>query len=234
MEARLLIDIIVDKIIQWILENDMQPGDRLPNEFEMAQTLGVGRSTLREAIRCLVSRNVLEVRQGAGTFISDKKGVPEDPLGLTFIKDSSQLALELSEVRLMMEPEIAERAAVRASAEQLELLEEYCAEIESLITQGQDYCDADVKMHSLIATMSGNSVLQNLIPIIASSVCLAVSATDEALRLQTIKLHRKLVDAIRARDPVEARRAMIMHLYTSRQTFEQAYAESREEAARAI
>lgn len=68
-----------DEIVQLILDQDMQVGDKLPNEFDLAKQLGVGRSTLREAIRHLAARNVLEVRQGAGTFISGKRGVPEDP-----------------------------------------------------------------------------------------------------------------------------------------------------------
>ena len=80
------IDLATEQIIGLIQEKNLQPGDRLPNEQELATLLEVGRSTLREAIRRLVTRNILVVRQGSGTYVSDQMGVPEDPLGLTFIK----------------------------------------------------------------------------------------------------------------------------------------------------
>ena len=102
-EQKSLVDTVSDQIIQLILEQDMQPGDKLPTEMELSHRLGVGRSTLREAVRRLAVRNVLEVHQGSGTFVSRKKGVPEDPLGLTFIGDGPKVALELSDIRLMLE-----------------------------------------------------------------------------------------------------------------------------------
>ena len=82
------VDLAVDQIIQVILDRDM-----------MARELGVGRSTLREAIKRLVARNILTARQGAGTFVSEKNGVPEDPLGLTFMMEegSENLALDLQD-----------------------------------------------------------------------------------------------------------------------------------------
>ena len=66
---------VSEQITKLIIENHWDVGDRLPSEYELARMLGVGRSTVREAIRALVSRNVLEVRRGAGTFISKKCGV---------------------------------------------------------------------------------------------------------------------------------------------------------------
>ena len=70
-------------ILDYIRTNDMKPGDRLPTEQELTQLLEVGRGTVREAVQSLASRNILEVRQGAGTFLSDKNGIMEDPLGLS-------------------------------------------------------------------------------------------------------------------------------------------------------
>ena len=68
------VDLAVDQIIQVILDRDMKAGDKLPNEYDLARELGVGRSTLREAIKRLVARNILTARQGAGTFVSEKNG----------------------------------------------------------------------------------------------------------------------------------------------------------------
>ena len=69
------------------MDNEWKAGDKLPNEYKLADKLNAGRSTIREAIKALVSRNILEIRRGAGTFISQKGGIADDPLGLTFVKD---------------------------------------------------------------------------------------------------------------------------------------------------
>ena len=69
---RSLAQVAAEKIIQYIKDEQMEPGDRLPTEYELAKFLEVGRGTVREANRSLVSRNILEVRQGAGTFVSHK------------------------------------------------------------------------------------------------------------------------------------------------------------------
>ena len=75
-----------DALIAYIVDRGLEQGDRLPNERELSGLLGVGRSTLREAVRMLSSRNILEARQGAGVFVSGNTGVSDDPLGFTFIR----------------------------------------------------------------------------------------------------------------------------------------------------
>lgn len=77
-----------------------------PNEFELAKKFGVGRSTIREAVKGLVSKGILEVRRGAGTYVISTSSLDEDPLGLSRLQDKYKLALELFDVRLMLEPEV--------------------------------------------------------------------------------------------------------------------------------
>ena len=115
-------------ILEYIARNGLQPGDRLPNEYELAGMLQVGRSSVREAVKLLVSRNVLVVRQGAGTFVSQKRGITEDPLGLSLIPDKHRLARDLMEVRILLEPQIAAAAAQNAAAGEIEQLEQLCAQ----------------------------------------------------------------------------------------------------------
>ena len=88
-------------IIEYITSNRMQPGDRMPTEPELLEQLSVSRTTLREAVKTLSARNILEIRQGSGTYISKRCGVPDDPLGLTFIYDDDRLALNLLDIRMM-------------------------------------------------------------------------------------------------------------------------------------
>ena len=129
------VDLAVDQIIQVILDRDMKAGDKLPNEYDLARELGVGRSTLREAIKRLVARNILTARQGAGTFVSEKNGVPEDPLGLTFMMEegSENLALDLQDIRLMLEQETCAIVARGATPEQIDQMQAYCDEATRLI-----------------------------------------------------------------------------------------------------
>ena len=215
-EGTTLVDTAVNEIIQLILDQKMKEGDRLPNEYDLAQQLGIGRSTLREAIRRLVSRNILQVRQGSGTYVSDKKGVPEDPLGLTFMGDDPHLALDLVDIRMMLEPEICAMVVRRATEEQILQLRAYCEETVRLIEAGLDYSEADAQFHRYLAECSGNVVLPNLIPVITSSIAVGIRATKDEYRKQTALEHRQIVDAIERRDIVGAKSSMVSHLNTSR------------------
>lgn len=210
---------VMDKIIQLIIDNDMKAGSKLPNEFQLSEQLGIGRSTLREATRRLVSRNILEVRQGSGTFISKKRGVPEDPLGLTFLENDSRLALDLFEIRLMLEPDIAALAASHATEEQLKKLEHCCRAVEEKIETDESYYKGDEAFHTCLAECSGNVVLKTLIPIIVSSIHMTTVSTADQFRQQTYRQHRQIVRAVNRRDSMGASLAMSEHLNINREYF---------------
>ena len=221
--GKLLKRAVEKKIIKIIKENYMQPGDKLKNEYELAELLNVSRGTIREAIKSLISRNILEVRQGAGTFVSNKNGVPEDPLGLTFIsdiKEDKKVALDLLDIRLMLEPEIAALAAVKGTTKQIKTMLEQCKIVEELIKKGEDYREADILFHKRIAQCSGNRVIENLIPIINSSVSLTINLTEDVFRQNTYKEHRAVAEAIASGDSLGAKCAMIVHLNTNRRGIE--------------
>ena len=98
---------VADQLAGLIAENKFKKGERLPSEFQLAEAVNVGRGTIREAVKILVSRNIVEIRRGLGTFVSEKTGLTEDPLGLNFVEDKSRLALDLMEVRAMIEQDKA-------------------------------------------------------------------------------------------------------------------------------
>ena len=217
-EGKTRVELAVDQIIQVILDHDMKAGDKLPNEYELARELGIGRSTLREAIKRLVARNILTTRQGAGTFVSEKNGVPEDPLGLTFMMEEGEevLALDLQDIRLMLEPEICAIVARSATPEQIEQLQKYCDEVTRRIEAKEDYSAADAKLHRYLAECSGNRVLLNLIPIITSAISVAITVTNDENRFISVTEHQRIIEAIRYHDPEGAKYSMIAHLNTSR------------------
>lgn len=207
---------VADYILKFIVDSGLEAGAKLPNEFELAERTGVGRGTIREAVKILVSRNILEIRRGAGTYVSDRQGIVEDPLGLAFIKDKKNLAMDLLNVRLMLEPEIARMAAEHATEEQKDALVRQCDKVEEIICQGKNHMEEDVRLHEMIAACSGNRVMEKLVPVINSSIAVFVDVTNGRLRQETIETHREIVEAIVAGDGDAARCAMNMHLLYNR------------------
>lgn len=217
IDKRLLGVQIEDELMKYIQEGQLQIGQKLPNEFELAEMFGVGRSTVREAVKALASKGILEVRRGAGTYVVSTSSLENDPLGLSKLQDKYKLALELFEVRLMLEPEIAANAAQNASEEELLKLKQLCDETEQLYLSGKNHIPKDIEFHTCIAMCSKNRVVETLIPIINTAVLTFANLTYRTLMQETIETHRAVLDAITQRDSVGARCAMIMHLTYNRQ-----------------
>ena len=150
---------IEDSLMEYILNEPVAIGEKLPNEFELAEKFGVGRSTIREAVKSLVSKGVLEVRRGSGTYVVSTSSLEEDPLGLGRFEDKYHLALELFEVRLMLEPEIAALASEYASEEEKAQLESLCDQVERQYTAGINHIKKDIEFHTCIAKCSRNRVV---------------------------------------------------------------------------
>lgn len=213
---KLLPEKVSEQIVQLISDRKLKAGEKLPNEFEMAEQLNVGRGTIREAVKILVSRNVVEIKRGRGTFVSETPGLMDDPLGFAFMEDKKSLALDICEVRMMIEPEIAALAALRATREQVEKIEEYAKELEELFNQGKPYLEKDILFHAEIARATGNQVTTNLMPVIQSGISLFIDVTDYSIANKTIVTHREVLEAIKRHDPEGASEAMKRHLENNR------------------
>ena len=174
-DRKLLGSQIEDRILEYIEKKPLAVGDRLPNEFELAEMFEVGRSTIREAVK--------------GLF----------------------------DVRLILEPEIAAKAAVYATDEDIETLKRLCKETEELYLADKDHMPKDIEFHTWIARCSKNQVMESLIPIINSGINTFVNLTRRALRTETIVTHRAITEAIASHDSTGARCAMEMHLTYNRQ-----------------
>ena len=159
-----------------------------------------------------MSRNIVTIRQGSGTFISDKNGVADDPLGFSMIDDRRKLTEDLIQVRVMLEPPIAALAAQNATDEEIEELEEVLTEMENLIAQKKDYAEKDSQFHAQIANLSHNLVMTNLIPVITDGIRVFAGSVQETEYQQTLLSHRSIFEAIKGRRPVEAQQAMEFHL----------------------
>lgn len=206
-----------DELMKYILQEPVEPGQKIPNEYELAEKFGVGRSTIREAIRGLVSRGILEIRRGSGTYVINTSPLDEDPLGLGKIENKYQLALELFDVRLMIEPEIASLACRNATEEDLMRLKKLCEQTEQLYMSGHNHISKDIEFHTCIAHCSKNQVVEILIPVINTAVSTFANITHRLLMEETLETHRAITRAILQRDQVGAKCAMIMHLTYNRQ-----------------
>ncbi len=207
---------ISEDIIELILEENLHPGDKLPNETILSQRLNAGRSSIREAMKLLASRNIVTIRQGSGTYIASSPGMVEDPLGFTFISNKQKLITDLLEVRFLLEPSIAAMAATHADEKDIKKITALCDEVEFLLKNKQDHTQKDIEFHTAISLSSKNVVVPRLIPIINSSIPLFVETTGGILHQETIETHREIADAIAAHDPLRAQDAMYLHLVYNR------------------
>lgn len=212
-----LLEQAADKIRLYVKEHDMQVGDKLPNEFQLAEMCDVGRSTIREAIKLLIFEGVVEVIRGSGTFIAEQKNsISEDPIGLNDDSDLCKRALDFFDVRLILEPEVAALAAANATYADCQRLREAQKAVEDCISAKRDHLKADILFHTQIAECSKNKVVHNLTEIIVKGIPVFIEITRNSFANITVDHHRAIVDAIAAGDAVGARCAMITHLNHNR------------------
>ena len=211
-EKKLLPERVAEQIITLIKDKELKEGDKLPNEFEMAKQLHVGRGTIREAVKILVSRHVLEIKRGCGTFVCQNPGKIDDPLGFAFVSDKKKLAYDLYELRMMIEPNMAALAAEKADEEGVAELQKIADEIKESIAKGQDYLEKDIQFHALISQLSQNSVVSTIIPMLQTGISFFIHMTNKSLMRETIETHQLLVNTIADHDSQAAKKAMEQHL----------------------
>lgn len=191
-QTKTLAEQVADGIMNLIQETPYKAGDKLPTEKELCESTGAGRNTVREALKILASRNVLEIRQGAGTFVSEKQGIPDDPLGFSMVNDHVKLTKDLLQVRIMLEPQIAALAAQCAKEHEIKELEEILEEMEAAMKKREDYSELDTKFHTKIAQCTHNIVMENLLPVIGKGVAVFAKEVAQTEYDRTWISHRKI------------------------------------------
>lgn len=205
-----------DHIKALIRSDKLKAGDKLPNEMQLAQSFGVSRPTVREAVKTLVSQNIIEIVRGKGTFVAQNPGISSDPLGLDFVADRD-LPLSLIEVRRIVEPEVARLAARRAKAADVQKLEKLVAEMKEIVTHDATWVRVEQEFHSGIAKATQNPVIMRLVPVIVEAIVKTLRyapRTSEDHR-QAFREHSTILVAIREKSPEKAFLAMRQHLEAS-------------------
>ncbi|WP_440101765.1 FadR/GntR family transcriptional regulator [Streptosporangium sp. H16] len=208
-------DAAIDKIKQMILSGELAPGSRLPKEADLADRLGLSRNSLREAVRALALINVLDVRQGDGTYVTSLE--PRLLLdAMSFVVDFHQddTVLQFFQVRRILEPAATAMAATSMSesevAELRKILDELPPDpsVEQLVAN-------DLEFHQRIAAGSGNTVLCSLIESLSGPTTRARiwrGLTQENALEKTREQHTAICDAIAARQPEVARAWATVHI----------------------
>jgi GntR family transcriptional repressor for pyruvate dehydrogenase complex len=205
---------IVSRLLDLIQQRHLGPGDRLPAERELAATMGVSRSSLREALRALTVLGVCEMRHGTGTYVSS---LEPDLLvrPLSFVLSLSDGGFDqLFEARKVVEPAIAALAARRINDATLERLDALVTRADAVIENPDAFLVADVELHDVIRETAGNSILGRFMESIHALGLASRQATGtrRKVREQSVKDHRAIVAALRERDGDAASDAMRHHL----------------------
>ena len=201
---------------QIVVEKRLSPGEKLPNELELSQEMGVSRATLREAIRTLAAQGVLEVRRGRGTFVSQRVGEIND-FGFSALEQMRGQLRDLFELRTIFEPQAARLACRRATAEELAEILGRGAETERCIKEGRDRTEADREFHAAIVRATHNEFMMRLLPMIDRAVAATIGSGEhkEQLAEDTLRDHALLMEFFRCRDASGAEHAMAIHMHHS-------------------
>jgi GntR family transcriptional repressor for pyruvate dehydrogenase complex len=224
---------VVEQVCDAVITGELQVGDTLPAEREIAAQLGISRSSVREAMRVLKESGLVSRKAGGGggtTIISDM--VPVELLGKA-IEFSHRRIVDLLEARGVLEIAVAELAAARADSDQMRALEQLLDQAQRCMTTGPDveglFLSIDPKFHSTVARASQNEFLfranQSFLRELAVAYDIIPPESEHAL--VEISSMAAVVDAIKRRSPADARVAMAIHLSYFRPVVDLFFAETR-------
>lgn len=211
---------VVDQIAMQIVKGDYPAGGFLPVEADLCEKLGVGRSSVREAMRVLTDKGMVDVRTRSGARVLDRNSWRRlDPDMVRWTVDSGadrEFLVDLVEARRIFEPAAAALAAERATGADLASIEAALEAMEAALSRVDHHgdleasVDADVAFHKAILAGTGNAVLGEFEAIIEAALRAAFKLSTELARSYelTIAAHREVYEAIRLRDGERARTAM--------------------------
>jgi GntR family transcriptional repressor for pyruvate dehydrogenase complex len=213
-EKTALPDQIAERILQMIRDKQLHRGDKLPPERDLALMMQVGRPALREALRGLSLMNIIEIRQGAGAYVTALETAQlVKHLDFVFAIDDYAI-LDLFDARKIVEVGIIELAAPRVSDDDVAKLEACLAKSALAGHDPETFLHTDIELHTLIAQIANNPIMLRFMDSIHQMGLASRRRTGrlEGVVEQSAADHRRIVEALKARDPQAAREAMLDHL----------------------
>ena len=204
----------VARQLQARIVDKLKPGDMLPPERELVQTFGVSRSSIRDAIRSLEAVGLLEPRQGVGTVVRELSAdALVNPVASVLLQKQKAID-DLLDVRNIIEPALARRAAVHASHEHIRELQSILMRQEQKVRQGELTTEEDSSFHYTIAVAANNSVMLKLVHVLMD---LLHETRERSLQVggrqqKSLAGHRRILAALKQGDAGGAEAAMRRHL----------------------
>ncbi|HEV2273225.1 MAG TPA: FadR/GntR family transcriptional regulator [Acidobacteriaceae bacterium] len=206
---------ICRKMVTHLIRGHWREGEKIPAERELCLKLGVGRASLREALKALEIMGMIETRLGDGTYVCRRSDFFSKPLLWVIASGSDAQARELVEARTLIEVELAGLAAERATAANVKLLSEELDVMESMKDNPKGFVQADVNFHLLIGLAAANSILLNALHLIRNLLqeWILAAVGTAGVPEKACAQHRRLLLAIKSHDSAAARKAMQRHLH---------------------
>ncbi len=209
-----------------IVQSRFLPGERLPSERDLAERFGVSRTVVREAVRGLAAKGLLEVRAGSGTIVRapSAKLVVDSMSRLLSMSGGEPAHRKVVEVRRVLEVEIAGLAARRRTGEDIERIQQILNTAEEQLDDPETFVETDVAFHATLARATHNELFPILLDSIANVMVqvrllgLQVSGTPR----RALDHHRRIFRSVKAGDVAGARRAMDAHMDEAASTMHQA------------
>jgi GntR family transcriptional regulator, transcriptional repressor for pyruvate dehydrogenase complex len=206
---------IVQQVEDSIQKGALKLGDQLPPERELAQQFGVSRTAVREAVKALREKGLVEAYPGRGTFITGGTSYSiRQSLDRMMKMGQAEGSAFLAEVREILEPEIAALAAKRADQENLAAMREEIAEMDAAKKDPDAFIEADLDFHLALAEAAANPIILSLIDSIVGLL------REQRMRIFHVEggpergqyHHKRIMEAVEKNDPLGAREAMKAHL----------------------
>lgn len=213
VEKQTLATVVMERLVAFLQDDALHPGDPLPSQHELARQFGVSRPVLREAMQGLASVGLIEIRPGSGCYVRDPDGLT-DPESL-FEALTHEAALETLEARMVVEVELAALAAERATDADWRLVDAALVRLQRAVGRGQETAAITGDFHRALARAGHNGVLFKMSQLLIRPRLVQGSRVEHALpdiAAGEYDSHRGLAAAVRSGDPVAARGAMRHHL----------------------
>lgn len=205
---------ICRKLVGQLIRGSWSEGEKIPAERDLCLRLGVGRASLREALKALEIMGMIETRLGDGTYVCKRSEFFSRPLLWAIASSSKADARELVEARTLIEVELAGLAAEHATPEDIKRIGEHLARMTKAIKLPEEFVQADIDFHLAIGRAAANGILLNALQLIRNLLrqwivsAVAIAGVPQKACTQ----HRRVFNAIKNRDGQTAREQMRKHL----------------------
>ena len=216
IRSRKLSDAVYRQLVSLISSGELKPGDKIPSERELAADMGISRQSIREALNRAEVMRLIEVRQGEGSFIlSSVNESLKPPLSLIMEKEVERI-FDFLEIRKLVEGWCAEKAAVEATADELENMQEILDKMKKVAAKDKQWEAMDLALHLSFAKATHNVIAVHIMEALKSNFRPFFKFTKSMPSSERIDVlwqhHYEIFSAIKQKDPVTAKKKVIAHL----------------------